>query len=219
MIVAWETELTQNLVTPLGVLAYYGARAALEAIEELIHDETNTLGLHIGLGASKVQGHHVGGILGRWEYYINGDACHQMNAAEGDAQIGQVVISSECHGHIHTCPDIQGLEVQSVLLQSGRYVLQSIEAETVMDLPKFVCPKLNKEMIARISSYIPGSVTSTVKAGQLTKDDASIRTLSVLFIGLHGILNILDPTEQLDKIQATFTSVQEAAYHVYGKSM
>ena len=216
MIVAWETELTQQKVTPLGVLIYNGARAALEAVDALSRKKTTTLRLHIGLGASTVHGHHVGGILGRWEYYINGDACHQMNASEAEAELGQVVMSAECHGHLQTCPDIHDLQIQTVLLQSGRYILESIEAN-VTELPAFVCPKLDHDVIARIASYVPGPVTSTVKAGQMTKDDASIRTLSVLFIGFHGILHLHDPTEQLDKIQATFTVVQEAAYRVHGK--
>ncbi|CAM9982928.1 unnamed protein product, partial [Phaeothamnion confervicola] len=53
----------------------------------------STMGLHIGMGCSRVLGGHVGGVGGRWEFFVTGDAVAQMSAAEGDAHNGEIVVS------------------------------------------------------------------------------------------------------------------------------
>lgn len=53
----------------------------------------SSLGLHIGLGASRVLAGHVGGIENRWEFFITGEACEEMNRAEKDASNMDIVLS------------------------------------------------------------------------------------------------------------------------------
>lgn len=53
----------------------------------------SSLGLHIGLGASRVLAGHVGGVEDRWEFFITGEACEEMNRAEKDANNMEIVFS------------------------------------------------------------------------------------------------------------------------------
>ena len=47
------------------------------------------------IGASSVGGLHVGGLLGRYGYFLVGDAIGQMAKAEHDAKDGDLVLSPE----------------------------------------------------------------------------------------------------------------------------
>lgn len=53
----------------------------------------SSLGLHIGLGASRVLAGNVGGVEDRWEFFITGEACEEMNRAEKDAHNMEIVFS------------------------------------------------------------------------------------------------------------------------------
>lgn len=53
----------------------------------------SSLGLHIGLGASRILAGYVGGVDNRWEFLIGGAACTEMNKANKDARNMEIVIS------------------------------------------------------------------------------------------------------------------------------
>lgn len=53
------------------------------------------MALKVGVGVGRVTGMHVGGVGGRWEYFVAGPAVKQSTDAEGEAQPGNVVISPE----------------------------------------------------------------------------------------------------------------------------
>ncbi|CAN0588031.1 unnamed protein product, partial [Laminaria digitata] len=53
----------------------------------------SSLGLHIGMGASRVLAGHVGGVENRWEFFITGEACEEMNRSEKDANNMEIVFS------------------------------------------------------------------------------------------------------------------------------
>lgn len=50
-----------------------------------------TLKIHVGVGCGQIAGFHVGGLLKRWEYFIMGEACDDMNVAEALAKVGEAV--------------------------------------------------------------------------------------------------------------------------------
>lgn len=201
--------------SPYGVLAYYAVKCSLEAVAALQSDRTSRLGLHIGVGVSKITGNHVGGILNRWEYYISGDALTQMSVAEAASQAGQVVISPECYAHINLSCELKDMEMSSNVLPNGCHWVTDLVAN-VDELPSLFVPKINPVIIKCIASYVPGTINSALKAGKATKNDACMRLLSVLFIGLQDLSDIEDPIEQLQAADKSFTAIQEAAYHVRG---
>lgn len=195
----------------LGILTYHAVACSLDAVAVVANDQTSTLALHIGIGASEISGNHVGGILNRWEFYISGDAVAQMSLAEANAEAGQVVISAESHRHLH---EVGGLQIDSTALQTGTHLVTRISGQ-VPPLPQTLIPQLSPEIVQCISSYIPGTITSTVTAGK-TINDGCLRKISVLFISVHGILDIQDPFQQLERADKSFAAIQEAAYHVKG---
>jgi class 3 adenylate cyclase len=61
-------------------------------------DQQPSLNVHVGIGVGNIVGFHVGGLRNRWEYFVMGEACNQMNIAESLAKVGEVVISkATCH--------------------------------------------------------------------------------------------------------------------------
>ncbi|CAN0297404.1 unnamed protein product, partial [Discosporangium mesarthrocarpum] len=53
----------------------------------------SSLGLHIGIGASRVLAGHVGGVENRWEFFVTGRGCEEMNLCEKDAGNMEIVFS------------------------------------------------------------------------------------------------------------------------------
>ena len=53
----------------------------------------SSLGLHIGMGASRILAGHVGGVENRREFFITGEACEEMNRSEKDANNMEIVFS------------------------------------------------------------------------------------------------------------------------------
>lgn len=53
----------------------------------------SSLGLHVGLGASRILAGNVGGVENRWEFFITGEACEEMSRAEKDASNMEIVFS------------------------------------------------------------------------------------------------------------------------------
>ncbi|CAM9169726.1 unnamed protein product, partial [Phaeothamnion confervicola] len=61
------------------------------------------LGLHVGIGASRILAAHVGGVEGQWQFFVAGDAVGQMSSAEDEAKSGQVVVSGTVAEHLRSC--------------------------------------------------------------------------------------------------------------------
>ena len=65
----------------------------LRMVNEL--DGYEGLRLHVGIGAGSVLFMHVGGVLGRWEFVVAGEALVQMSNAEQEASAGDVCVSGK----------------------------------------------------------------------------------------------------------------------------
>lgn len=63
-----------------------------------------TLGMKIGLGVGMVRSYQVGGVGGRWEYVVSGEAVQQAIAAEGQAHRGKIVLSPPARAVVHAEP-------------------------------------------------------------------------------------------------------------------
>ena len=70
-------------------------RVALDLLNLELRAGSVQLEVHCGIGAGKCIGYHVGGLNGRWEYFITGPVIEQFGLAEKEAEAKEVVISSE----------------------------------------------------------------------------------------------------------------------------
>ena len=99
------------------------------------------LSVHSGIGVGTLLGYHVGGLNGRWEYFIAGPVIEQFGSAEKEAEAGEVVISSEAlvymvHGIVACMPksavpralrDIMAADTQSSDKQHPKQVAIDLE--------------------------------------------------------------------------------------------
>ena len=70
-------------------------RVALDLLKLHLSAGSVQLQVHCGIGAGTLMGYHVGGLNGRWEYFISGPVIEQFGSAEKEAEAKEVVISSE----------------------------------------------------------------------------------------------------------------------------
>ena len=217
MVVLWETEITAGKKTNLGLLSFVAMQCSLDAIyanlDVVQSRREDSLGLHIGLGASAVTGNHIGGVRNRWEYYISGDACRQMNEAESRASAGQVVVSPECYASVVSCSSCAKLDIKSSKLTTGYYRLKAVEANA----PScgFLRPRATPDLFEFLRSYVPGSITSAVVSGD-TVGEGMMRKITVCFMKLNNILNVHDHKIQVRKTHRAFATIQEVVYEVFG---
>ena len=87
-----QTVTPSHSPVPLTRQSTAGTNSPLPTSSSLVAS-TPTLKIHVGIGVGNIVGFHVGGLRNRWEYFVMGDACNQMNYAESLAKVGEVVIS------------------------------------------------------------------------------------------------------------------------------
>lgn len=87
----------------------------------------SSLGLHIGMGASRVLAGHVGGVENRWEFFITGEACEEMNRSEKDANNMEIVFSKSVGEWIRQFKGVSFLLVKASF-RGGRYRVTFHEA-------------------------------------------------------------------------------------------
>ncbi|MGI8551133.1 MAG: AAA family ATPase, partial [Dehalococcoidia bacterium] len=132
------------------------------------------LGLHIGIGAGEVQALHLGGIENRWYFLVGGAPVRQMGIAEGQAALGEVVLSAEAWALVAPC-------CRGETRNAGCARLTGIDRSLPVAGPPAAV--LSNHASPALEVYIPLPVRSRLSAGQ---GDwlAEIRRLSVLFINL-----------------------------------
>ncbi|KAG7401347.1 hypothetical protein PHYBOEH_001763 [Phytophthora boehmeriae] len=233
LIVMWETEATQNKVTPSGELVYRAVCCAIEALRALgaavaastEHENEDThltlLGMHVGIGVSQVTGNHVGGVLNRWEFYLSGDANRQMSSAEESAQKGQLALSPESYealqGRLDKVP-----ELVVACHYSGNYLVQEVPdvsfCSTVTEEQRArassVVHEVGAELLGCLRSYVPGAIASSLQKGlMLTPCRLNV---TVAFVKLEGVVGIKNAQDQLQVIHQTLCNIQECAYKAQG---
>ncbi|TYZ65614.1 hypothetical protein PybrP1_012552 [[Pythium] brassicae (nom. inval.)] len=219
IIALWETEASSGKVTPPGHLTYSAARCALEALHVLetisvSNGSLATLGMHVGIGVSKVTGNHVGGVLNRWEFYLGGDANRQISVAEQDAAKGQIVLSREAHGALLDSRELLCIDVETASTTNENQVVLSV-SESLVYLPKWQpVVRATKAQIPFLRGYVPGTISSYLQKGLVI--NPCTRNVTVVFIKLEGVKEIEDPAEQLEQVHKYLCRIQESAYKVQG---
>ncbi|KDO32773.1 hypothetical protein SPRG_02471 [Saprolegnia parasitica CBS 223.65] len=221
MIVMWETESSaprtdSTPLTPVdhGLLVHTAILCALKVLGMLRGQPAGShrLGMHVGMGLSTVTGNHVGGLLNRWEFYVAGHANQQMSMAEHDAGEGELVVSSECYHALVASAAIENLAVQSTVLLTGNYRIDSLESNTPRVYPTRPL-ELSGDLIPLIKSYVPGCISLSLGKGKLVIN--GMRSITAIFIKFSEILTITDPQAQLLEVHRCLCAVQDAAYRVH----
>ncbi|MGI8550252.1 MAG: AAA family ATPase [Dehalococcoidia bacterium] len=132
------------------------------------------LGLHIGIGAGEVHALHLGGVGNRWYFLICGTPVQQMGLAEGQATLGEVVLSPEAWALVAT-------RCRGEPRRAGYVRLAGINLPLAISSAPVTLPSGGAS--PALQGYIPLPVRSRLAAGQ---GDwlAEFRHVSVLFINL-----------------------------------
>ena len=100
------------------------------------------LGLHCGLGVSRIVGVHAGGVGGRLEYFLGGPALKQCMDAEKNSEKGEVVMSREVASILNACTETgrktsnasyASLDSGSQRSQRPRTLIAAMDLESIPD--------------------------------------------------------------------------------------
>ena len=201
LLAAWYPESDGGIAE----LTSRAARCALEVQNELRDYQSGEglpLSLKLGVGTGEFVFLHVGGIRDRWEFLVFGPAFVQAFMALDKAAPGQVVLSLRAWAHVSSEFAGRQLAMGSVLVESA---LASVQSRSPPRL------SLSDEMASPLRSYIPGTVSSCLSAGQ---DDwlGELRVATVLFVNLPD-LNYATP---LDRAQQIVQYLQRELYRFEG---
>lgn len=160
------------------------------------------LQLRVGIGAGEVTTMHIGGVFGRWELLVTGEALRRTGEAEAAARPGEVLIAAD------TWP----LVAQSCIgtpTRGGPVRLDGL----VEDVPMrpLELPALVPEMADTLRAYLPKAIVNRLDAGQ-TAWLAELRRVTVLFINLPD----LSADTPLRQAQALMRALQSTLYRYEG---
>lgn len=219
MIVLWETEISGQIKTPAGILAYRAARCAVEALRALRSASSsgnNRLSMKIGIGTSEVTPHYVGGVRDRWEFYISGSANRQMSLALQHAPRGDVALSLEAYGALAysmTTKELRHVEMNVKTAENGIHIITRLSHSPLAQaLRSPIQPNL--EVIPALRGYVPGPIVSCLDKGLVMTSSA--REVTVIAIMLLGIVEMTDYAHQSQEIHRVLCIIQNAAYKFQG---
>lgn len=215
----WETEASLGEETSPGHLTYSAVRCALEALEVLesisvSNGNLSTLGMHVGIGVSKVTGNHVGGVLNRWEFYLGGDANRQISVAEQDAKKGQIALSHEAHEALQASLESLDIEFEAGATANGNHIVWHASRSSHHRRRRVPHLHPTRELIPFLRGYVPGTISSYLQKGLVL--NPCTRNVTVVFIKLEGIKEIEDAAQQLEQVHKYLCLIQESAYKVQG---
>ncbi|MBK9712906.1 MAG: AAA family ATPase [Kouleothrix sp.] len=216
----------------LQAVAHRASQCAL-ALQATLHDAHMVKGvrisIRIGVGAGEVVTAHVGGVYGRWEMLLAGDALVQIAAAARRARPAEVVLSPEAWALVHDrcagSPLAEGESWRQIGQETrapdrsaspahlGAPYVRLYDITTPLP-PRFAAPlALPPELDTALRAYIPGAILSRLAAGQ-TGWLAELRRITVLFVNLPGQDHTMPSA--LDRAQATMRTIQLAVYRYEG---
>lgn len=160
------------------------------------------LSLKIGLGCGDVLVPYLGGSFGRWEYLITGEPLLQVNAAEGQATPGDIIVSPEAwHLLAGNC--------RGESMASGHTQLTAVHAP--IRPQRAEQPRPAPETREGLKRFVPGAINSRLEAGQAGWL-AELRRVTVLFAFLPDISH----ETPLAEAQEVMLSLQTALYRYEG---
>ncbi|MBI6545871.1 MAG: AAA family ATPase, partial [Cyanobacteria bacterium NC_groundwater_1444_Ag_S-0.65um_54_12] len=185
-------------------LALALARAAQCALA--LHEATAArplnLALRVVVGAGRLVLAHLGGVYGRWEIVLAGEALVGMSSALAAARPGQTVFTPAAHGIAPSCYSLQELTNAIWALESIKMPVATT-TRTKLVLPSEAEPALR--------CYLPGAIRHRLVADQLVWL-SELRQCTILFVHLPGLaLNL-----ELAFAQEIMQALQTALYRFEG---
>jgi class 3 adenylate cyclase/tetratricopeptide (TPR) repeat protein len=150
-----------------------------------------TLEIKVGIGAGAVQTMQVGGVSGRWEYVVAGDALRQATEAEGQAARGKTVLSPQAMAHVRP----------------------AFPLPRPVEQPSWAAVEDYAAVITYLRRFMPPLVLGWLDQG-LHEWMAVLRPMTVLFAGLSGLR--YDRPEGAQRLHAVLRSAQEIIYQYLG---
>src|SRR5262249_22433047 len=149
------------------------------------------LSSRVGVGCGEVTIAHVGGVVGRWEYVVDGPPILQVARAQAQAKPGEVVLS-------HEAWEMVGVG-EGQRLPTGDVCLK------VLDLPfeKPPPPSACADDDGALRGYVSTAILDRILAGQ-RQWLAELRRVNVLFIQLGDV----DFSRQLNAAQLVIEALQ-----------
>ncbi len=146
----------------------------------------------------------TGGVDGRWETLVTGDALQQITPAIRQAAPGDIVISPEAWDRVRA-------QAVGELLEEGCLRLDDLRPPCAAEAAPEIA--LGPEAFEALCSFVPKSVQSSFLAGQ-TGWLAEFRRVSILFVRFGNFE--LKSHESLDRLHRAFRCIQGAIYHFRG---
>lgn len=160
------------------------------------------LALHCAIGAGDMAYAYIGGVFGRWEFVIMGDALTSMAEAAHLSSSGEVVLTGEAWSLVRD-------QARGVELEEGCVRIEAITRayDPVADNSIEIAAEHEKTL----KSFLPGAVRSRIDAGQ-SGWLAELRQVSVLFVNLPD----LNHSTSLERAQETMQALQACMYRFEG---
>jgi class 3 adenylate cyclase/tetratricopeptide (TPR) repeat protein len=201
MLAIWPA---QNL--SLDLATYCAAQCALAILNDLgKYQAANAqLQLHIGIGAGELKEFYIGGMNGRWEYFVAGEPIAQVAQAETAAGIGEVCLSLTAWELIKD-QFVGKILASNVVLLEGLNLLKSVGNRRLLNVLEPAPIEIYDEMQERLERYVSLGVVERLKVGQ-TAWLGELRRVSVMFLNLPGM--DYDAEEALDFISTIMNAIQ-----------
>ena len=193
---------------PLRRAARAAARCALEIRDRLNNyyvEEGGLMRLRVGVSAGPITAMHLGGLRGRWEYLLLGEAITNASLAEGLAQAGEVILSAEAWRLVGGDPQAEATPLEG----AGGWV--RLEHQSMPPVHPLQMPELDADTEAALRTYVPRAILDRLEAQQ-SAYLSELRRVTILFINLPD----LQRTTSLEQAQTVILTLQTALYHYEG---
>ncbi len=191
ILAVWPAQSAADV--PLATRAAASCALSLQIALRGYQTESGTpLAIKIGIGSGDFTVLHLGGEFDRWEFLVTGLAFVQSFAALDQAHAEHVVVSLQAWSHLQSEFTGHQLQMGSVLLEAGP---DNVDRPG-RDLDCFLQAAGESSTEAAIRTYVPGTVTARIAAGQ-EGWLGELRVVTVMFVNLPE-LNYATPLDRAD---------------------
>jgi class 3 adenylate cyclase/tetratricopeptide (TPR) repeat protein len=178
------------------------APSAWSVLDDRMVHPPSPLKVRVGVSAGEIGALHVGGMYGRWELLVTGEALRRAGRAETQAQPGDVAIDARAWCLVSEA-------CVGTLIGPEVWRLDAL-ADTV-PMRAVVAPVLQPAMALPLRAYVPKAILASLDAGQsawMTEQ----RRVTVLFINLTNLADDIG----LRDAQLLMRTVQSMLYRYEG---
>lgn len=173
------------------------------------------LSLKIGIGSGTVQIAHVGGVLGRIEYFAMGDPVHQAFQAEKAAISGDIVLSAESWDLVQNDFNARMRGGLAFVQSSCSAMLRRVNITRTLTLAMEEGTEAYALLSKKVEQYIPGAILPYLQE-QEERWASELRQLSIMFIDLGLDIDTKGTSVPLEKVQNVIAAVQTIVYQYQG---